>query len=421
LSLSLLLPAGLFALLALALPLLMHLQRRRQTPAPRLFAALAYVDPQALPRERVRLFDWPLLLLRLLLLAAIALLLAQPLLHGRAGPEWVLLWPGLDPARAGALPEGAELRWLLPDFPRVDAQAAPPTVDDHFAQLSLLRQLAFERPLEQKLSLRLPARIEGLDGALPALGREIGWQVVESEVEPVASVPAAALQVAVLGEPPAAFASLQNFFASEAEPRVLLMQAQAEGAAEVLLQFGAEPLPDAWQKWLHDGGRVLRIDDRLEAGCEGSGPLRLAAGAPQAGADAADGSGGHGPGAEADDVKQPSLTRAASKSEAAVLWQGQRARLVGERIGAGELRTLDCALAPARLPELFEGDFPDLFTAWLAAPAEPVSEGIAQALAPIEGGPTPQPAGAPLRTPLLWLIVLLLAAERWLAASRPRA
>ena len=61
---SLLLPSALFALLALALPLLIHLQRRRETPPPRLFAALAYIDPQARPKQRVRLRDRLLLLLR---------------------------------------------------------------------------------------------------------------------------------------------------------------------------------------------------------------------------------------------------------------------------------------------------------------------------------------------------------------------
>ena len=85
-NLSLLLPAGLFALGALLLPLLIHLQRRRETPPPRLFAALAFIDQQARPKRRLRFRDLPLLLLRLLLLAVLALLLAREglpvLVHG---------------------------------------------------------------------------------------------------------------------------------------------------------------------------------------------------------------------------------------------------------------------------------------------------------------------------------------------------
>jgi hypothetical protein len=413
-SLSLLLPAGLFALFALALPLLLHLQRRRQTPAPRLFAALAYIDPQALPRKRLRIQDWPLLILRLLLLAAIALLLAQPLLQGRAGPHWVLLWPGLDPAQAGVVPEGAELRWLLPGFPEVDARATPPSVERP-EPLSLLRQLAFERPLEQKLSLRLPSRIEGLDGALPALGRAIDWQIVQTGIEASESLPAPPLQVAVLGEPPQVFVALQNFLASEDAPRLSLIEAgaaptsSADAAdAEVVLQFGAAALPEAWQTWLETGGRVLRIAS--------AAPAESAAGAAgDTGAEGHETDAGASEGADT-----PGIAARASDAAAVLFWQGEHAQVSRERVGMGELRTLDCPLVPACLPELYEGNFPALFASWLAPPPSPPDAGLAQALAPIEGGPAPQPVGEPLRAPLLALILLLLALERWLAAARPR-
>lgn len=413
-SLSLLLPAGLFALFSLALPLLLHLQRRRQTPAPRLFAALAYVDPQALPRKRVRIHDWPLLLLRLLLLAAIALLLAQPLLHGRAGPAWVLLWPGLDPAQAGEQPEGAELRWLLPGFPAVDVRAAPPALESS-EPFSLLRQLAFERPVEQKLSLRLPSRIDGLDGALPALGRAIDWQIVETGIEASESLPGPSLQVAVLGEPPQALVALQDYLASEVAPRLSLIEANSPADAttvEVLLQLGAGALPEAWQTWLEAGGRVLRIASAAAA---------EQAAEPGAGAVADADAEGHetdaGASAGAD---TPGIAARASDAAAALLWQGEHAQVSRERVGMGELRTLDCPLVPVCLPELYEGNFPALFASWLASPPSPPDAGLAQALAPIEGGPAPQPVGEPLRVPLLALILLLLALERWLAAARPR-
>jgi len=415
-SLSLLLPAGLFALLALALPLLLHLRRRRQTPPPRLFAALAYVDPQALPRARVRIEDWPLLLLRLLLLAAIALLLAQPLLHGRAGPHWVLLWPGLDPASAGAAPEGAELRWLAPGFPEVDPQTETQPGRGEAAPLSLLRQLAFERPREQKLSVRVPARIEGLDGALPALGRAIEWQIVEAGPAPGQNEPAPPLHVAVLGAPPAAFVALKNYFAEDAPPRLSFTDAQPERGAEVLLQFGDEPLPAVWQRWLQDGGRVLRL-----AVSDAADPKvgNLHATEPDAALDAVDSELAETQDIDADAAAHADANQVAP--EFLSLWQGQHARLHSQRVGRGELRTLGCALTPECLPELHEGGFPDVFVAWLRPmPAVP-DAGTARALSPIEGGPEPQPVGEPLRMPLLVLILLLVAAERWLAASRPRA
>ena len=71
---SFLLPAGLFGLLALALPLLIHLIRRppSETVA---FAALRWLGDVVRPQRQWRLRQWLLLLLRLLLITALALLL----------------------------------------------------------------------------------------------------------------------------------------------------------------------------------------------------------------------------------------------------------------------------------------------------------------------------------------------------------
>src|SRR5690606_3770281 len=76
-SLALLAPLGLFALAALALPILVHLVRRIELHATE-FAALRWISARVPPRRRIR-FERPwLLLLRLLLVALLALLLARP-------------------------------------------------------------------------------------------------------------------------------------------------------------------------------------------------------------------------------------------------------------------------------------------------------------------------------------------------------
>ncbi|HRQ35608.1 MAG TPA: BatA domain-containing protein, partial [Chiayiivirga sp.] len=80
-SLALLLPGALAALTALALPVLIHLARRdvhRRID----FAALRWLAPEARPRRRLRLEERALLAARLVLLALIALWLAQPALSG---------------------------------------------------------------------------------------------------------------------------------------------------------------------------------------------------------------------------------------------------------------------------------------------------------------------------------------------------
>ncbi len=466
---SLLLPSALFALLALALPLLIHLQRRRETPPPRLFAALAYIDPQARPKQRLRLRDLVLLLLRLLLLALLAFVLAQPLLHGRAGAPWVLLWPGLDVALIGAVQEDAELRWLAPGFPRVDVMPAPAAE----APFSLLRQLAFERPREQAIEVRVPREIEGWDGVSLQLGREITWTVLPVAL-PAVPREAQVLRVAVQtmdeveNEQRQALAALRAYFeglaegtplqlveAGEAPPangvdalwviastKTIPQQhtaesaqarslehaeddearredsapgadvgAEAMGAAsagqdsgdrgERAAPVGQDPpygiaeralgsLSPAWRAWLREGGRALI------SGLDGSRTFPSDSGreAMQAAA------------------------LAALDARADTLWRGERATLRRVLINGAELRLLDCPLDARCLPELLAPDFPRLLQGWLEAERALASRIDADLIAPSAEGLPPQPAGRPLRDALILVLLLVLLAERWLAATR---
>ena len=125
-SLAFLLPAGLAALAALLLPLLLHLARRHeQTPTD--FAALRWLRQKPKPRHRIRFDEWPLLLLRLLLLALLALWLARPVLSGMDDARpWIVAVPGVDATaiRTQAGDAQARLHWLAPGFPSLD-DAAP--------------------------------------------------------------------------------------------------------------------------------------------------------------------------------------------------------------------------------------------------------------------------------------------------------
>ena len=134
----LLLPAGLAALAALALPLLIHLAKRQQQ-RPTVFAALRWLRARPRPRRRVRIDEPWLLAVRLLLVALLAVLLAQPALLGVEDKRpRLLVAPGVDDAMilaARADPE-VDARWLAPGFPALDGGA--PLGD--FATASLLRE-----------------------------------------------------------------------------------------------------------------------------------------------------------------------------------------------------------------------------------------------------------------------------------------
>jgi len=138
-SFGLLLPAGLAALFALLLPLLVHLHRRTEQQ-PTAFAALRWLQVRQRPQRRIRFEEWPLLALRLLLLAALAVLVAQPVLYGApGGKRWVVVAPGIDRVRAHAAvaaPDAA-WHWLAPGFPALERE--PPAGPQPLA--SLLREL----------------------------------------------------------------------------------------------------------------------------------------------------------------------------------------------------------------------------------------------------------------------------------------
>src|SRR5580765_3972565 len=116
-SVALLAPLGLAALAALALPLLIHLVRRLELTTTE-FAALRWISERVRPQRRLRFERLWLLLLRLALLAVLALLLARPAWHGDAisARPWVVVAPGvaLADARAATGAIDAEWHWLAP-------------------------------------------------------------------------------------------------------------------------------------------------------------------------------------------------------------------------------------------------------------------------------------------------------------------
>lgn len=367
-SLSLLFPLGLLALAALVVPLLIHLARRHHY-APLEFAALRWLRAKAQPRQRIRFDEWPLLLVRLLLLAALALLLAQPLLQGAAPrtAAWVVVAPGLTPP---ALEDGTEGRWLAPGFPSLDQAPRPGPLP----LASLLRELDQTVPAGAPLTVYVPDPMPGLDGERARLSRNVDWRMVRHPL-PSAGAPTAAPQLHVAGTD----ADAQTRRVLEALQRAWNGQALPAAATpvpapgQVGVWLGDAPLPAAWQAWVHDGGRVL---------------MTAAATAP-----------GVGMPVLRDTAGTVAVTRHA--------------------LGDGQVLRFSAALSPATLPILREPGFPRrLLDQLQPTPAPQIAAAATQR--PLSGATAPAAQPYDLSLWVLVLIVLLFALERWMATSARR-
>ena len=183
--LSLLHPAALWTLAALALPLAIHL-RRPPARTVRLGSLRSLENISRRPWRHPRWRELLLLCVRLGLLAVLALWLAEPRWTAppATGPRrWALLDPtanldGDARARWQALrADGYETRLLAPGFPAVSgvpSPAADPPAPDLW---SLLREADAELPAGSALAVFSPGRLTALRGVRPALAHcRVEWQ-----------------------------------------------------------------------------------------------------------------------------------------------------------------------------------------------------------------------------------------------------
>lgn len=255
---SLLFPLGLLALVAALLPLLVHLARRHPyTPLD--FAALRWLRAQVRPRQRIRFDDWPLLLVRVLLLVLLALLLARPALTGTvpAGKTWTVVAPGLDAQALRGDASSDDWHWLAPGFPGIDQPAPPQQVP----LASLLRELDARLPAGTPLVVHVPDPLPGLDGQRLQLSRTVQWLAQ-------AAAPAGGSSVTGQGAP-------RLRLREDAPPQVQrwlgAMQRAWNGralasplpadvlpdAGEIGVWSSTRALPANWQDWVEAGGSVL--------------------------------------------------------------------------------------------------------------------------------------------------------------------
>ncbi len=366
---TLLFPLGLAALAAGLLPLLIHLARRHPyTPLD--FAALRWLRAQIRPRQRIRFDDWPLLLVRLLLLAALALLLARPALTGPspASDAWTVVAPGLDAAALRGTAADRNWHWLAPGFPpsnRRHPQPGPPCP-------ACCANWTHSCPRAPRWSC-VPDPLPGLDGARLQLSRDVQWH---TQPMPVTPQTAAALpQLRAHGEASATaqhwLNALQRAWGVQAPLAPLSVDALPE-RGEIGVWSRSDALPANWQAWLRDGGRVITAG---KPAADARILLRDAEGAP-------------------------------------LLWQ--------QRVGHGYLLALPGDWNTTSNAALRDPKLPRALLLALQPPTAP-RLGDARDQAPQRAAlPAATP---PLREPTPWLllaIVLLFALERWMASSARR-
>jgi hypothetical protein len=389
-NLALLLPAGLAALTALLLPLLIHLARRSEQ-RPTAFAALRWLRQKPKPRHRIRFDEWPLLIVRLLLLTVLALLLARPVLFGAASEDpWLVVAPGVDAqqARAADAPANARRHWLAPGFPALGAAPGDKNASaTRTSVTSLLRETDASLAPGVALTVLVPAQLDGVDGQRPVLSRRVDWRVLpgatpKSSADATAPAPASALSVryAPQREPALRYLRAANAaWQTSPDTTPAAMQDVAPTTQPLaaksrhLVWLAPGPVPQAVLDWVRAGGIAL-LD------------------------------------AQATFADAPPMV---------ALWRdGKGATLAeGAAYGTGRLIRLTRQFTPQEMPGLVEAYFPrhlhGLFEGSLPAPARV----FAADHAPATGGSVFAPSPRDLQPWLLVLIALLFVLERWMASG----
>lgn len=382
---ALLLPLGLAALAAWLLPLLIHLVRRSERITTD-FAALRWLRERPHPRHRLRWDEWPLLLLRLALLAVLALWLARPVDTGdeRSQP-WVAVVPGVDPAIVRAQAD-TRVHWLVPGFPEF---AQTPRVGP-LPLGSLLRELDATLPPHAALTVWVPERIGGLDAERPRLSRPVEWRVVPGGMPADAPAPAQ--------EP----FRLDVRYVPDREDAVRYLRAAAlawnpdgQASERVFAQapVSTQTLPPRNERvlvWLAPGALPAHVRDWIAAG----GTALL----------------------DAD-----SAWPAGVGIERVALWRNDQGEVLAEgaRVGQGRVVRFVRRLTPHALPALLEPTFPARLRALFASAPVAPAQAFANDQQPLSGGVPARPAPRDLRPWLALLVAAMFALERWMA-TRPR-
>lgn len=260
-------PQWLWLLLALTVPLLIHLWRHSKTRQIT-FAAAHWLTEDLQQWRRFHLNNHWLLLLRLLIIALLALLLAEPLFKREttAGPPLLLVDPRIEPVALNTF-----LTTELPEFSRAPErilwlQAKPvaiaetrPAAPELWRTLSVLA----DQPRFRHAHILLKDALNPTGHSALRISPHWQWHALDKSVEkPIAP------RVAIIGRAPDWLSPLFQALGAKL-PQLSLQPLSANippsaKTIDWLIYNRAETLPDSLLNFIHAGG-LLISDRRLQA------------------------------------------------------------------------------------------------------------------------------------------------------------
>ncbi|MEO1574002.1 MAG: BatA domain-containing protein [Pseudomonadota bacterium] len=193
-------PQALLGLLALALPLWIHLRRQRQI-AQHVVSITRYVDTSPPPRRWQYIIEHPgLMVLRMALIAAVTLWLADLRLtdpKGGAGTTWTLVSPRTHAGRVAQLANDDRAFWLAPGRPRL-SETRPASGPDAITTWDALWAADRAAPAAVQFVVVGPATVAEIGECRPVLSRPVRW--IDAPVEPGNTGATPALRLALVAD-----------------------------------------------------------------------------------------------------------------------------------------------------------------------------------------------------------------------------
>ncbi|MEY2866379.1 MAG: hypothetical protein RIQ43_405 [Pseudomonadota bacterium] len=375
-----LLPSAFLALFALALPVLIHLNRRSQQQRTD-FAALRWLQARFRPRRQPIVQEWLLLLIRLFILSLLVFFLAIPVRQHTPDPEhWLVAVPGAVWPPDAELPseKSVSRHWLAPGFPPAEGPAPSTTVP----VASLLRELDAKLPAGTRLTILVPERLRGWDAEQPRLQRPVRWQIVKGQM----AAPASRLEIpSMVLTPDPAKAERARYFraayrvwqahlpdAQQRDVPLVAADATPPASARIWVYLSSGKIPETARRWVQGGGTLMLAPDAVfDAG------------------------------------------------ESDVLWRAEDGSilLMQQAVGKGRILQWRQPLNGTQTPQLLDAAFPERLQAVLITSPQPDAT-LASMQQPRTGAAPVVPDPQPLQPWLMLAVALLFVAERVLA-TRP--